>query len=74
MSEHNVERILEFISFGDGQVEEAGACLSNFASLSENEKGAARGAVIEKIFPLAFGENAVIEGTAKFEELRKSAW
>jgi len=50
------------------------ACLAEYDNLSATQKDAARGSVIEKVFPLAFGEDAVIEGSPKYGELKAIPW
>lgn len=70
----DVAWIIEFVGFSLLAKEEAKIHLSKFADLSAVEKDAARSSVIETIFPLAFGENAVIEGSANLEELLNYPW
>lgn len=69
-----VSAILGVVAFEPAYIKEAEACLSEFEGLSINEKEAARGSVIEKVFPLAFGEDAAIESTPKYEELKAVPW
>ena len=54
--------------------EEAQELLSQFSDLTETQKVAARTGVIAKVFPLVFGEDAAIESSSRFEQLRKSSW
>jgi len=53
---------------------EAEEYLSQFASLSEEEKKAIRPAAIEKLFPLVFGDIAAIESSESFAQLKQKPW
>lgn len=70
----NLSTLLGFIEFGPTQLTEAEALLSKFAALSESEKDAARASTIEKVFPLAFGEDAVIESSPVFDIHYRFHW
>jgi hypothetical protein len=48
--------------------------LSRFASLSDEDKKIALPSTIETIFPLVFGENAAVESSEGFKELKNKQW
>ncbi|KAL2824310.1 hypothetical protein BDW59DRAFT_180373 [Aspergillus cavernicola] len=70
----NVPSLLDFLPLVPAQRPEAEALLSQFRSLSENQKGSTRGSVLAKIFPLVFGENAHVEESSTYEEHRTQPW
>lgn len=70
----NLASVLAAVDFGPDQSKEAVECLTKFAGLSEDGKKVHRGATIEKVFPLAFGEEAVIENASGFKDLREKPW
>ncbi|TVY81095.1 FAD-dependent monooxygenase yanF [Lachnellula suecica] len=70
----SVTKLLSTIRIGSAPLMEAEACLSNFESLSEEGKEAARPSTIEKVFPLVFGDITAIESSASFEELKQKPW
>ncbi|RDW77834.1 hypothetical protein BP6252_05887 [Coleophoma cylindrospora] len=45
-----------------------------FDILNEGEKQVTRLATIKEVFPLVCGDFAVVEGSAKFEDLKRSPW
>lgn len=49
-------------------------CLSQFASLSGEERKEALPSTIELIFPLVFGKDAAVENSAAYDELRMKPW
>ncbi|KAB8274993.1 6-hydroxy-D-nicotine oxidase [Aspergillus minisclerotigenes] len=45
-----------------------------FTNLSPTERDNERGSFVEKVFPLFFGENAVVDGSSAYEAQRQVAW
>lgn len=70
----DLRTVLAAIDFSPSHSKEAVTHLTKFASLSEDEKDAQRGVTIEKVFPLAFGDNAILENAAGYQELREKPW
>ncbi|KAL2814270.1 hypothetical protein BJX63DRAFT_442530 [Aspergillus granulosus] len=70
----SVPSLLDFLPVGPSTRAEVEAVLSDFAGLPEEKKGAARASLLAKIFPLVFGENALVEGSASYEENRTQPW
>jgi len=73
-SSTNVSALLEKLGVPVQNLKAAEECLSQFVALGKEEKEAARPAIIEKAFPLIFGEEAAIEGSANFKEFKQSPW
>jgi hypothetical protein len=48
--------------------------LVQFNALSPEEQDNARSSVIEKIFPLVLGDNAAVEGSPSFSQLKVKPW
>jgi hypothetical protein len=69
-----VSSILELVNIPSNNRKDAEALLNNFVALKEDEKKNTRSATIQKLFPLVFGENASVENSPNFEELKKSPW
>ncbi|CZR56975.1 uncharacterized protein PAC_06864 [Phialocephala subalpina] len=70
----NLASVFAAVDFGPSQTKEAVEYLTRFANFGEDEKNAQRGATIEKVFPLAFGEEAIIEHTSGYKGLREKPW
>ncbi|KAF8866921.1 6-hydroxy-D-nicotine oxidase [Acephala macrosclerotiorum] len=66
--------VLAAIYCGPSQSKETVELLTTFASLSEDEKDAQRGVMIEKVFPLTFGDEAVLANASGYKELREKPW
>lgn len=45
-----------------------------FTNLSPTERDNERGSFMEKVFPLFFGENAVVDGSSAYEAQRQVPW
>jgi hypothetical protein len=69
-----VSSILELVDVPSNNRKDAEALLNNFVALKEDEKKNTRSAAIQRLFPLVFEENASVETSPNFEELRKSPW
>jgi len=69
-----VTSILKILDITQANRKEAEAILDKFVTLKDEEKKVVRSATIEKLFPLVFGENALVPTSANFEELKKSTW
>lgn len=70
----NVSTILDAVNLSGAEKKEVEASLVKFVDLKEDEKEAARPAVLEKIFSSIFKNNAHPENSTSFDELRKSPW
>jgi hypothetical protein len=69
-----VSSILELVDIPSNNRKDAEALLNNFVTLKEEQKKNTRSAAIQRLFPLVFGENASVETSSNFEELKKSPW
>jgi len=69
-----VSSILDLVDIPSNNRKDAEALLNIFITLKEDEKKNTRSATIQKLFPLVFGENASVETSPNFEELKKSPW
>ncbi|KAJ5781184.1 hypothetical protein N7457_006344 [Penicillium paradoxum] len=70
----NVPSLLDFLPVAPSIRAEAEALLTNFTALPEDDKSSARAALLAAIFPLVFGDNALVEGSPTYEESRSQAW
>jgi hypothetical protein len=68
-----VSSILEFVDISPYNRKDAEALLKSFVTLKDEKKNT-RSETIQKLFPLVFRENASVETTPDFEELKKSPW
>lgn len=66
--------ILKAVGAPERNWKEAEDRVSEFMNLDSYAKRKALPAMIEEVFPLVFGDEAAVEGSVNFEELKGSPW
>lgn len=62
------------LNLTSSQNDDVARFLRNFQVLSKDERESTRASVVEKIFPLAFGDRAVIQSSANYNDLKQKLW
>jgi hypothetical protein len=69
-----VTSLLTSLGVGASQRQEAGQCLSGFDNLSAEQKKIGLSPTIETIFPIVFADEAAIQSSGDFQDLRQKPW
>ncbi|KAL4804248.1 hypothetical protein BDV18DRAFT_162011 [Aspergillus unguis] len=74
MASSTVSSLLDFLAATPAQRSEAEPILSDFQTLSEDDKVSARANVLATVFPIIFGDIAVVKESPLYEEHRSQPW
>ncbi|OGM44466.1 hypothetical protein ABOM_006938 [Aspergillus bombycis] len=70
----SVAAIVNGANLNPSNIPQVEVLFAQFASLSPAEKDNERGSFVDKVFPLFFGENAVVDGSSAYEAQRQVPW
>lgn len=74
VSMEDIERLLAILELPSALSQNVHSSLLDFIVLPEIDRENGRTQTIEKIFPIVFGDNALIKASATYQSLLKSTW
>lgn len=67
-------KLLSILQLSSAVAQDAEELLTSFYALNDAEKANAKLETAGKIFPIVFGENAVLQSDANFSDRKQTAW